>query len=147
MRGLFSVVLAFAGLPVVFARTLNEDEDTMRTEDETSRIVQSLFRFPASQLGPEFDELVQLWNDEWLHAQQTSIRALSIIKPEHSGLSHAFYSVSTQAATLFRRQCYGATPTNSTKLNNLYRNFEKRRKKINFQYLHDISEEMSKLTF
>lgn len=113
------------------------------------RIVQSLFRFPASQLGPGFDAILQSYYKHWLHATTANNSSsnndpLPSITPEPAGLSHAFYSVSTPAATLFRRQCYGPAPsiTSSSRLRNLYNNLEQRRKEISFQYMQDSMEEM-----
>lgn len=112
----------------------------------SGRIVQSLFRFPASRFGPEFDELLQNWYSDWLHVQNADANSTSSsanrprITPEPAGVDHAFYSVSTAAATLFRRQCYGPAPR--TQLLNLYNNFEQRRKEIAFQYMKDSAEEL-----
>ena len=119
----------------------NNDEDNQ----PGSRIVQSLFRFPASKLGPEFDELLQNWYTDALYATNDALankNNTSIITPEQSGISHALKSVSTPAATLFRRQCYTPYPKSSTLHNNLYNNYEQRRKEISFQYNKDGKEEM-----
>ncbi|KAL7551393.1 hypothetical protein ACHAWF_017108, partial [Thalassiosira exigua] len=93
------------------------------------------------------DELLHKWYDEWLHVNQTASPAstasqhLPPVTPDPSGKSHAFYSVSNDAATLFRRQCYWPAPLSPT-LSNLYKNFEQRRKSISFQYIQDPMEEM-----
>ncbi|KAL7537891.1 hypothetical protein ACHAXR_011725 [Thalassiosira sp. AJA248-18] len=133
--------------------TDNHDVDSSSSgtgnQEETiiDRIVQSLFRFPASRLGPEFDELLQNWQVDWLHATNTSsssataTTSLHQITPEPAGKAHALYSVSTPAATLFRRQCYGPAPQ-TDQLHNLYKNFEQRRKTISFEYMKDAMEEM-----
>ena len=110
----------------------------------SDRIVQSLFRFPATQLGPEFNDVLQNWYTDFFHIPESNITSarsahrLPTITPEPVGIDHAFYSVSTPAATIFRRQCYGPAPTNnSSQLPNLYDNFEQRRKKISFEFLQD----------
>ena len=123
-----------------------------------SRIVQSLFRFPATKLGPEFNDVLQNWYTDWFHlipeSNSTSAKSahrLPPITPEPNGVDHAFYSVSTPAATLFRRQCYGPAPANnnksssSSRLPNLYDNFEQRRKKISFEFLRDPDQERMNL--
>ena len=122
----------------------NNEEDNQSPD---SRIVQSLFRFPASKLGPEFDELLQNWYTNVLYATNdtstdTNNNTLPIITPDQSGISHALKSVSTPAATLFRRQCYTSYPQTSTLHKNLYKNYEQRRKEISFQYNKDGKEEM-----
>lgn len=109
---------------------------------DDGHIVQSLFRFPASKLGPEFERLLQLWYDEWLYTTTNETDA-NIITPDPSGRQHALLSVSTPAVTLFRRQCYGEVK--SSQLTNLYRNFEQRRKEIEFQHMKDPMEEMKML--
>lgn len=116
------------------------------------RIVQSLFRFPASRLGPEFDELLRSWHSGWLRADEGTLSAgsggaeprsgLPPIAPDPSGTSHALRAVSADAATLFRRQCYAPAPLTSSHLNNLYTNFEQRRKAMSFEYIEDAVEEM-----
>lgn len=141
-------------------------------EASGSRIVQSLFRFPASRLGPEFDDLLQNWHHDWLRCAATNSTTSSSssstepeartatttttphhrhrlppITPEPSGKHHAYNSVSSAAATLFRRQCYGPAPsarttTPATTMRNLYKNFERRRKDISFEYMEDAKEEM-----
>ena len=121
----------------------NNDEDNQPPD---SRIVQSLFRFPASKLGPEFDELLQNWYTDALYTNYTSVdtnnNTLPTIRPHLHGTYHAFKSVSTPAATLFRRQCYTPYPQTSTLHNNLYNNYEQRRKEISFQYNKNSKEEM-----
>ena len=116
------------------------------TKDSSGRIVQSLFRFPASRLGPEFDELVQNWYSGWLRIPDsngtTTSPNIPSITPEPTGVNHAFHSVSTPAATLFRRQCYGPGPRATSHLHNLYNNFEQRRKEIAFEYNKDGAEEI-----
>jgi len=67
---------------------------------------------------------------------------LIIITPDQFGISHALKSVSTPAATLFRRQCYASYPQTSNLHKNLYNNYEQRRKEISFQYNKDSKEEM-----
>lgn len=109
---------------------------------DDGRIVQSLFRFPASKLGPEFEKLLTLWYDEWLYTT-TNETHTNIITPDPSGRQHALLSVSTPAVTLFRRQCYGEVK--SSQFTNLYRNFEQRRKEIEFQHMKDPVEEMKML--
>jgi len=69
----------------------------------------------------------------------------AIITPDSSGKQHALQSVSTPATTLFRRQCYGATPIKSPQFTNLYNNLEQRRKEVEFQYIKDPKEEMNML--
>lgn len=126
----------------------NDDRETSQVKSGQSegRIVQSLFRFPASQLGREFNELIQLWYDEWLGAPSTnttSIKSASpVITPVASGKKHATHSVSATVATFFRRQCYG--PLTRKQLT-LYKNLEQRRKEIEFQYLKDPMDEMKLL--
>src|SRR5210317_1688846 len=109
---------------------------------DDGHIVQSLFRFPASKLGPEFEKLLTLWYDEWLYTT-TNETNTNIITPDPSRRQHALLSVSTPAATLFRRQCYGEIK--SSQFTNLYRNFEQRRKEIEFQHMNDPMEEMKML--
>ena len=123
--------------------------DSQSSSSDGGRIVQSLFRFPATQLGPEFGELLQMWHSEWLHADNadndtgsTQTQHLPKITPESSGAAHAFYSVATPAATLFRRQCYSPAPIETQAKHNLYKNFEQQRKAISFQYIKDSVEEM-----
>jgi len=128
-------------------------------DDNDGRIVQSLFRFPASELGPEFDELLQDWHRDWLHtgmgtsSSSSNDNSLPPIIPEASGKSHALHSVSTDAATIFRRQCYAppivppttTSDSNSThvqSLYHLYKNYEQQRKLISFRYNDDANEEM-----
>ncbi|KAL3808129.1 hypothetical protein ACHAXA_004983 [Cyclostephanos tholiformis] len=113
----------------------------------SGRIVQSLFRFPASRLGPEFDELVRYWYADWLRIPDAEYGNGTTadpppITPEPAGVDHAFHSVSTAAATLFRRQCYGPAPRTTSRMHNLYSNFEQRRKEIAFQRIEDGAEEM-----
>jgi len=126
------------------AHIICHGEETASTNNDrspdNSRIVQSLFRFPASKLGPEFNELLQNWYIDALTNDTSAV--LPIITPDQSGTSHALKSVSTPAATLFRRQCYTSYPQTSTLHNNLYNNFELRRKEISFQYNKDGKEEM-----
>ena len=122
------------------ASTNNQDN-----QPPNSRIVQSLFRFPASKLGPEFDELLQNWYTDALYATNDTLANKNntpIITPDQSGKSHALKSVSAPAATLFRRQCYTPYPQTSTLHHNLYKNYEQRRKEISFQYNKDSKEEM-----
>ena len=111
---------------------------------DDGRIVESLFRFPASKLGPEFERLLTLWYDEWLYTTTTNETHTNIITPDPSGRQHALLSVSTPAVTLFRRQCYGEVKK-SSQFTNLYRNFEQRRKEIEFQHMKDPMEEMKML--
>ena len=116
----------------------------------SGRIEQSLFRFPASKLGREFDDILKLWYEDWLHVPPggasrndttaSSEHTLPSITPEAAGLRHAFESVSTPAATLFRRQCYGPAPV-SRDPSNRYPLYEIRRKEISFQYNPDPMEE------
>lgn len=109
------------------------------------RIVQSLFRFPATKLGPEFNDVLQNWYTDWFHVPKSNMTAaksanhLPPITPEQAGWDHAFYSVATPAATIFRRQCYGPTPATTKK--SLYDSFEQRRKAISFEYLRDPDQE------
>ena len=149
------------------ASTSSSKDSNNNNNNKNDRIVQSLFRFPASKLGPEFDSLLQDWYHDALYvatheadinnnSNNTSTSSLPTITPEPSGKSHALYSVSTPAATLFRRQCYKPAPiqtfssssSSSSKqqkqqhLHNLYKNFEQRRKEISFQYIKDSTEEM-----
>jgi len=42
-----------------YHRSHADAEDDQQGSEST--VVQSLFRFPASKLGPEFDELLQIW--------------------------------------------------------------------------------------
>ena len=124
-----------------YHRSHADAEDDQQGSEST--VVQSLFRFPASKLGPEFDELLQIWYQDWFHLPaRKDGRAPTSISPEEKGLEHAFHSVSTPAATLFRRQCYGPAPLNSTYLNNLYNNLEQRRKEIDFEFKTDKAEEL-----
>ncbi|KAL3768406.1 hypothetical protein ACHAW5_000773 [Stephanodiscus triporus] len=105
----------------------------------TGQIVQSLFRFPASDLVLN---LTSSYRTGTVTGFITSSSAdLPQITPEPAGVNHAFYSVSTAAATLFRRQCYGPAPRKS-RLDNLYNNFEQRKKGISFEYMKDGTEEM-----
>lgn len=123
-------------------RHADAEEQLQGSESTVGVVVQSLFRFPASQLGKEFDELLNIWYRDWLHLPAGKDGAPTSISPEEKGLEHAFHSVSTPAATLFRRQCYGPAPLNSTYLNNLYNNFEQRRKEIDFEFKKDKAEEL-----
>ena len=118
-------------------------EEDSSTPDE-GRIVQSLFRFPASKLGQDFSDLLDLWYDGWLYTTNNET-AKNIITPDPSGKHFALQSVSTPATTLFRRQCYGPSPVKSSQFTNLYNNFEQRRKEIEFQYMKDPMEEMNML--
>jgi len=104
-----------------------------KAESDKFKIAQSLFRFPASKMGPEFDELLQHWYRNTLNADNTTIT------PDPVGKAHALQSVSTPAATLFRRQCYSPSP-NSSK-NNLYKTLESRKKELGFQQMDDKFEE------
>lgn len=118
-------------------------DDNTRVTDH-GRIVQSLFRFPAAQLGPEFNELIQLWYTDWLVilSNQTAATLSDQITPDESAKQHAANAVSATVPTLFRRQCYG--PLSSSQ-QTLYKNLEQRRKEIEFQYLQDAGEEMKLL--
>ncbi|KAL7466983.1 hypothetical protein ACHAXS_007253 [Conticribra weissflogii] len=118
-------------------------------QNKGDRIVQSLFRFPASRLGPEFKELIDLWHHDWLHvhtvqnvATSSDWSSLPTIIPETSGFEHSTRAVITDAATLFRRQCYTPAPLTSQQLYNLYRSLEQRRKSIEFEYMNDAKQEM-----
>ena len=159
---LLFVAVSLAAHILCRGETSTSSTSTSSSKDNNNkndRIVQSLFRFPASQLGPEFDSLLQDWYKNALyiatthaynnHSNTSSTSSLPNITPEASGKSHAFHSVSTPAATLFRRQCYKPAPiqtsSSSSKqqhLYNLYKNFEQRRKEISFQYIKDSNEEM-----
>ncbi|KAL3794941.1 hypothetical protein HJC23_004318 [Cyclotella cryptica] len=124
-----------------------ENEQSHRKDGQSGgRIVQSLFRFPASRLGREFNELIQLWYDEWLGVPSTNTTSITstlpAITPVASGKKHAAHSVSATVATIFRRQCYGPL---TTKQQTLYKNLEQRRKEIEFQYLKDPMDEMKLL--
>lgn len=143
MRSLNSLVFSIfilAAIPAVSSST----EEEAAADNKDGIIFQSLFRFPASQLGPEFEQLLNLWYDEWLYTT-TNENGTAIITPDPSGKQHALQSVSTPATTLFRRQCYGATPIKSPQFTNLYNNLEQRRKEIEFQYIKDQKEEMTML--
>lgn len=106
------------------------------------RILQSLFRFPAAQLGPEFNDLLNLWYSDWLHLQSDETESVPNIPPDASAKEHASNAVSATVSTLFRRQCYGPLSTNQK---TLYKNLEQRRKEIEFQYIQDAGEEMKLL--
>jgi hypothetical protein len=107
-----------------------------KVERDKFQIQQSLFRFPASKLGPGFDALLQHWYRNTLYADNTTIT------PDLFGKAHALHSVSTPAATLFRRQCYSPSPkTSSKKLHNLYKTLESRKKELGFQQMDDKFEE------
>lgn len=135
-----SIILIFLILAAIAAASTGEKE----ASDNDGRIVQSLFRFPASKLGPEFEQLLNLWYDEWLYTTNNE-NGTAIITPDPSGKQHALQSVSIPATTLFRRQCYGAAPIKSPQFTNLYNNLEQRRKEIEFQYIQDPKEEMTML--
>lgn len=127
-----------------FAKSTSDEEQPSQS---TGSIVQSMFRFPASRLGPEFDDLLDIWHGEWMHApvngaSNATTTKFSQIIPDPSGTKHATRAVTSDAATLFRRQCYSPAPSISTELRNLYKNLEQRRKEIEFQYLKDPMEEM-----
>ena len=138
MMRLLGRLLLFLFLLAAIAAASKEEA----ADDKDGRIAQSLFRFSASQLGPEFEHLLNLWYDEWLYTTDNETES-SIITPDPSGKQHAFQSVSTPATTLFRRQCYGAAPIQSPQFANLYNNLEQRRKEIEFQYIKDPKEEMN----
>lgn len=150
--------LAFALLSYNIISCLGEEtSDNHNHKEITSssnhQIVQSLFRFPASQLGPEFEELLHLWFDNALfttpirddikneNGNDSNDKKLPTITPDQSGKAHALYSVSSPSATLFRRQCYAPSPK-QPHLTNLYNNNESRKKEISFQYMKDSKEEM-----
>ena len=162
----FAIVQLNVSLAESTATSKKKDNSSFRLEpqyhDQPSttsksggRIVQSLFRFPASQLGPEFHGLLRLWYNEWLHIPPVhtnnnnnstlSSTNLPPITPEPNGKLHATHSVTIPSTTLFRRQCYGPAPQISIQLRNLYKNLEQRRKEIEFQYLKDPIEEMKLL--
>lgn len=136
-----SLLLFFIILAAAAAGSTTEEAGA---DNKNDLIVQSLFRFPASQLGPEFEQLLNLWYDDWLYTT-TNENGTAIITPDPSGKQHALRSVSTPATTLFRRQCYGAAPIKSPQFTNLYNNLEQRRKDIEFQYIKDPKEEMTML--
>lgn len=138
-RFIFPILLLAASVSAV-----SSTEEAVAADNNDGVIRQSLFRFPASQLGPEFEQLLNLWYDEWLYTT-TDENGTAIISPDPSGKQHALKSVSTPATTLFRRQCYGAAPMKSPKFTNLYNNLEQRRKEIEFQYIKDQKEEMTML--
>ena len=137
-----AVLAAILGCHVdrVDAQTQTQADEELQGSEPT--VVQSLFRFPASKLGPEFEELLKIWYHDWLHLPPGKDGVPAPMSPEEKGLEHAFHSVSTPAATLFRRQCYGPAPLNSTYLNNLYNNLEQRKKEIDFEYKKDKAEEL-----
>lgn len=138
---LLRMVLFLSVLDCISSATSSENSDKSDSSPQhTGQIVQSLFRFPASQLGTEFNELLNLWYSQWLQIPSES--TLPLITPDESGIQHAANSISATVATLFRRQCYG--PLSSTQ-QTLYRNLEQRRKDIEFQYLNDPEEEMKLL--
>mmetsp|Transcript_8194 Transcript_8194/g.16303 ORF Transcript_8194/g.16303 Transcript_8194/m.16303 type:complete len:515 (-) Transcript_8194:57-1601(-) len=122
-----------------------------RHQKRGNRIVQSLFRFPASRLGPEFEELINPWHHDWLHVptvqkndtlSSVNSSSLPTIFPDPSGFEHSTRAVTTDAATLFRRQCYTPAPLTSQQHYNLYNNLEQRRKSIEFEYMNDSKQEM-----
>lgn len=121
----------------------SKNRDTeVSSSQSNGRIVQSLFRFPAAQLGPDFNELLDLWYTQWLRIPSNYTKPLPLIDPDASGKHHASHAVSATVSTLFRRQCYGSlSQTQKT----LYKNLEQRRKEIEFQYLQDAQEEMKLL--
>src|SRR6056300_1535097 len=129
---LLATILLLVALPSSCCSSAAAEEGVAADD---GHIVQSLFRFPASKLGPEFEKLLTLWYDEWLYTT-TNETNTNIITPDPSGRQHALLSVSTPAVTLFRRQCYGEVKK-SSQFTNLYRNFEQRRKEIEFQHMKD----------
>lgn len=123
--------------------TTDDDGSETSCPSSKSRIVESLFRFPASDLGDDFTRLLRLWYEDILHVPiNSSSSSLPAIAPDPSGVHHASRSVSSSVATLFRRRCYSA-PSSSHR--NLYHNLERRRKEIEFRYMDDADEEMTLL--
>lgn len=143
-RILFLLLAAITAVSTIIVVAQQTKEGEEAADSKHGRIVQSLFRFPASQLGPEFEQLLDLWYDEWLYTTNDE-NGTAVITPDPSGKKHALQSVSTPATTLFRRQCYGAAPVKSPQFSNLYNNLEQRRKEIEFQYIKDPKEEMNML--
>ncbi|EED86686.1 predicted protein [Thalassiosira pseudonana CCMP1335] len=125
---------------VVTASLASASDEHEGKGNDNGRIVQSLFRFPASRFGPEFEDLLKLFHGEWLHVNDTT-SSLPPITPDPTGTTHASRAVSGSVPTLFRRQCYGPTSVSSMQQQMLYKNLEQRKKDIEFQYLKDSSEE------
>ncbi|EJK77563.1 hypothetical protein THAOC_00598, partial [Thalassiosira oceanica] len=73
-------------------RHADAEEQLQGSESTVGVVVQSLFRFPASQLGKEFDELLNIWYRDWLHLPAGKDGAPTSISPEEKGLEHAFHS-------------------------------------------------------